>query len=136
MKMVNVRFNENTILPEGRSYGYKEEHVISEDDAKRLGDSVTILGAAHDMFSDAAPAPVEDTKSDEPQAEEAPVESTDDQPVEAPAEEPAEEEAPVEEVSEPTEPAVDAPASEEAPVEESKDAPAYEDKQVKKTKTK
>lgn len=40
--MVNVQFTEDSVYAT-RNYGFGEEHVISEDDAKALGDSVTVL---------------------------------------------------------------------------------------------
>ncbi len=45
VRMVNVRFNENTVHAT-RAFGAGEEHVMPESQAQALGESVTILGAA------------------------------------------------------------------------------------------
>lgn len=49
--MKNVRFNENTVHAT-RTYGAGEEHVVTEDVAKALGDRVEVLGDAPSDFPD------------------------------------------------------------------------------------
>lgn len=48
-KMVQVRFNETTLLG-ARVFGHGEEHIISQAEADRLGTSLVVLGDANNDF--------------------------------------------------------------------------------------